>query len=109
WVLSGVCYGAAVLLKPMIGAAGAASVAVALIHARRRGEPALTSIRSIVAPFAAGAAVPIGACLLFFLVRGGIAELSDTLFVFVPEYVSLAWRQTSAAGLFGRLLRGWLF
>jgi hypothetical protein len=108
-VLSGVCYGFATLLKPMIGAAGVASVAAALVHARRRGAPSRTLMVSHVAPFAAGAALPIAACVGFFLVRGGITELSDALFVFVPDYVSLAWRQASVVGLFLRLLRGWLF
>jgi hypothetical protein len=107
WILGGACYGAAALLKPMLGAAGVASLAAGVRHARRRAGAPL-SRAALGGALIAGALLPIGGCAAFFALRGGGAELAAATLGFAPQYASLAWQQTTVAASLVKMLRGWL-
>jgi hypothetical protein len=108
WTASGVCYGAAMLLKPTIGVAGVVGLGLAWIASGRSTGSRPAFLRTGGA-FVAGAAIPVMTCLGFFVARGGLSDLASALFDFVPRYTALAWQQIGPAQLTGRLIRGWLF
>ena len=98
WLASGVCSGLGVLLKPQIGAAGLASLAVGCVD-RVRNRPSHSLWRNllpVLGPFCLGAAVVLTLGTSLFVVRGGGAELFAALFVFVPRYVALAGRERAS-------------
>jgi hypothetical protein len=110
WAASGACYGTALLLKPMIGAAAAASVVMAVWGSQPDGSRGVRQRASAVLPaFVIGGSVPVVMCLAFFVVRGGVADLTSAVFVFAPKYASLAWQDATAVDLLGRLARAWLY
>ena len=96
---AGACAGCAFLLKPTIAVAALASLVVVVLA---QGIPA-------VIPFLAGAALPLGACGVFFRVRGGLEDLRHTLFDFVPRYAALAWQDHAVSDVVMRGIRVWLF
>jgi dolichyl-phosphate-mannose-protein mannosyltransferase len=110
WVTSGALYGIAALLKPTIGIAAAASLAIGIRDAWRPSrEGRVGRVTAVAAPFAAGIAVPLVACGLFFAVRGGLRELWDAVFVFAPQYTARGWEVIGAALLVRNLVTDWLF
>src|SRR5579859_5039445 len=96
WTLAGALYGFCFLLKPPL--VGGAVVSAAFAAYRRRPKWADRSLsvrlRAMSAPFlcvAAGGAFAIAACALWFVARGAMHDLYDTLFVFTPHYTKLSW------------------
>src|SRR5262249_40303679 len=85
WMAAGLCFGAATLLKPTIGLAGAAPLVVAWTRSGRRAR--------FVEPFLLGGIVPAAICFAFFNTRRGLPELADALLQFAPQYASLAWQR----------------
>lgn len=110
WYAVGICYSAAALLKPMMGAAALGSIVAALLAMEKPVSPRAWFARgtAIVGPFTCGAALPIGACLGWFLLRGGLPDLIDALTRFAPAYVALAWSQTNTVQVARGLVEGWL-
>jgi hypothetical protein len=104
WSLAGVLYGFCFLLKPPLG--GAAVVSATFAAARMRpafaDRPLAERIGRFVSPFlfiAAGSALAIGVCALWFVTRGAFGNLYQTLFVFTPHYTKLAWEDATVPGM----------
>jgi hypothetical protein len=109
-MMLGACVSFGLLLKPMIGAAGAASFLVAIgERARAERQSIRRAVPAVAGPFCLGAAIPLAPCVLLFAVRGGAAEMQHALGEFAPHYMSLAWQQTDITRLTAGLLSGWLF
>jgi hypothetical protein len=104
WFLAGALYGFCFLLKPPLG--GAAAVSAAFVALRMRaslaGRPWSERIRRFVSPFvlmASGSALVLAACALWFVGRGAMRDLYDTLFVFTPHYTKLGWEDATVPGM----------
>jgi len=90
WTLAGALYAAAALLKPTIGIAGGWSLALGVYDVQQR--PGRGSVISVVAAFGAGALVACTVVLAPFLIRGGLRDLWDAVFVFAPRYTAVSWQ-----------------
>ncbi len=107
WLLAGLCFGLAFLLKPPLGG-GAVVVAVFLIRQARvvpvaDGHVGVRPLLAWWSPFVvigAGAILPIVVVALWFWVEGAWSELAWTLFEFTPGYTKLGWTDNAAAGFY---------
>jgi len=108
WVLTGVCTGAATLLKPTIGVGLAGTVVIGAWRLRSV-ERRAARIATLVGCVIVGASVAPLLCVAFFVHRGGMAQLSETLFSFVPHHAALPWQRIDPRQLFVLLLDRWLF
>ena len=103
WAVAGALYAAATVLKPTVGIAGIASLALAGLETRDSGGGSFGRIGGIVSAMAGGAAVVIGLTLARFLLVGGFSDLVSALFVFAPQYTLVS------AGTLGQSLARVLF
>ncbi len=91
WLLSGVLWGSAALLKPPLGG-GALVIAAYLLLLQPNGMGKVR--RSLpVLVLGLGALLPLIACGLWFWHRGGWAAMVWTLRDFVPGYTALGWQK----------------
>jgi hypothetical protein len=109
WFCSGVLYGCAALLKPTLGVACVGSLGACLWTHRHEVSNRGARAAAALIWTGAGGMVAVGSCVLFFYLRGGLAELQWTLLQFAPQYTSLGWRGANALDVAVRLVRGWLF
>ena len=135
YVLAGVLFGCAGLLKPPLAGAGAVLALVAAVErwrqsapteavARARGDGGQTTSRRSEGGERSGRAVllgalmPVGAvlvggilpfvaCLVWFGAKGALGDLYDTLFVFTPHYTALGWEGRHILGLYYQALAQW--
>jgi hypothetical protein len=114
WVVAGVLFGCAGLLKPPLAGAGAVFALWAAIGAWR-GRPADTGWGSLLRAAAepvgavlAGGILPFAACLAWFGAEGALSDLYQTLFVFTPHYTALGWEGRDLLGLYYQALAQWL-
>lgn len=99
WLLVGLLFGLAFLLKPPFGG-GAIACAYAL-SAKRRAD-GLSWVRAGTPFLWMGMAslLPIALCLLWFVSKGGYGAMSWTLFEFAPGYTALGWTERGASSMF---------
>ena len=108
WFGAGLSYGAAAMLKPTIGVAGAASVAALAVDTfRRYGRSSGRPLIACLVPFLVGGLLPLFACVGFFWIRGGMGAWRDAM-AFIPQYSQLAWAHASGLDLFQALIVRWL-
>lgn len=99
---SGAAYALAALLKPPLGGGLLVSCGIAVWRAASAAPPggAGRARLRVMLAFGAGAALPLVAVFLYFAANGALADLSEALFVFAPEYTALNYR-TGDPLLFG--------
>jgi hypothetical protein len=99
WAGIGVAFGLAFLLKPPLG--GAALVCASAL-ARRERANGKTPLQSLLptAVLALASLVPLALCAIWFVARGGWAELAWTLGEFTPGYTRLGWEGRTAPDMF---------
>jgi hypothetical protein len=112
WFGAGALYGACFLLKPPLGGGAAISAAFAAYALRSKvaSRPWTEQVRAFASPFvcmAAGSALVLTACALWFVARGAWRDLYDTLFVFTPHYTSLGWEDATVPGMVYLALEEW--
>jgi 4-amino-4-deoxy-L-arabinose transferase-like glycosyltransferase len=112
WALAGALYGFAFLLKPPLGGGAPISAAFAAYAMRREidGRPLFERLRALSVPFlamAAGSALVVAGCALWFVARGAHRELYDTLFVFTPHYTKLGWEDATVPGMVYLAVEEW--
>jgi hypothetical protein len=95
----------ATLLKPTIGVAALAPIALAVFQHRATGVSPWRRLAII----SVGAALPLGATYAFFATRDGVEALLATQFEFAPHYVALSWAASSVGATTWQALRQWLF
>ncbi len=99
WIVAGLFFGAAFLLKPPLG--GGALVLAAYLFTRRHQRGATTL--QALAPglvMAASAALVLAACGSWLWWRGAWDAAAWTFVDFAPGYTTLSWVGQSAPGLF---------
>ena len=89
--LAGGLFGTAGLMKPHILGVAAAAAIHAAWHARASGTPTRKQLAAFFT-VVAGTCCTVGACALWFVVRGAWPDLYQTLFVFAPGYAMTTWR-----------------
>jgi hypothetical protein len=99
-------------LKPPLGGGALVSAAFAAQGMRKELEdrPLAAKLRAMAAPFvvmAAGSALVVASCALWFAGRGAWRELYDTLFVFTPHYTKLGWDDATIPGMVYLALEEW--
>lgn len=94
WAGAGALYAAAALLKPPLGGGFLVSLLVVLLRLWRREEPEarLRAAATALGAFCAGGAAIVAAVLLYFVAKGALGDLHETLFVFTPHYTKLGFR-----------------
>jgi hypothetical protein len=93
WVGCGALYAAAAMLKPPLG--GGFLVSLLVVGARvyrREAREKLRGVAAVVGSFALGGALVVAAVLLYFVAKGALGDLHQTLFVFTPHYTKLGFR-----------------
>jgi hypothetical protein len=104
WAVCGAIFGFTGLLKPPLaggGAVVAAALGIRALAAHADAPPAVR-LRAALRPaavIAAGGALPIVLCLLWFRARGAHHEMWDVLFVFTPHYTRLSWVGETLGGM----------
>lgn len=91
WLGSGVLFGAAGLMKPYLAGGAVVAAWVAVRELRHRGKPVSRQIGSVIW-MVLGVALPLGACALWFIVKGAWGDLYEALFKFAPGYASLTFQ-----------------
>jgi hypothetical protein len=115
WALAGALYGGAFLLKPPLGGGALVSASFAALRIwRKRSTESLDrhAIAALAMPFlimAAGSVAVIALFVAWFLVRGALPDLYQTLFVFTPEYTRLSWEDATWPGMLYLALEEWFF
>jgi hypothetical protein len=135
YVLAGVLFGCAGLLKPPLAGAGAVLALVAAVESWRQtlptvakaeirgdgrrevsrhhgggtrsGRPVLLVALMPIGAVLLGGILPFAACLIWFDAKGALGELYDTLFVFTPHYTALGWEGRHLLGLYYQALAQW--
>jgi hypothetical protein len=112
WLAAGALYGAAFLMKPPLGGGALISAIFAAYRARQKHAslPLAQSWRKLAAPFvsmAAGSAMVLFVCGVWFVVRGAAHDLYQTLFVFTPHYTKLSWEDATVPGMFYLAVEEW--
>ena len=111
WLLVGVLYGFAAVLKPQL--AGGAILTPWLIGLARSRNGRVTPLgprqvfRAGLAPMGIvvlGTSLPIAVVVIYFLSHGALAWMTDTLFGFVPQYSKLGHVAHSLPVLLGQSL-----
>jgi hypothetical protein len=101
WVVTGVLFGCAGLMKPPLAGVGALLPLVAAGHAvvlaRRAGKtlPALGAVATPLVATAVGGVFPIALTLAWFAAKGALGDLHQVLFVFTPYYTKISWEGQS--------------
>jgi hypothetical protein len=89
WVLAGVLYGCAGLLKPTLGLAILATwVYLGLVRLDPLGRPWRARLREPGAALAAGLLLPVILTTVYFAVSGALPDAWEALFVVGPKYAS---------------------
>ena len=110
WMMSGLCAGVSLLLKPTIAVGLAAPVGFGLWRHRRTARNERDLSASLVGlSFGLGALLAVAGCVAFFVGRGGFSDLQRTFAEFVPNYTGLAWQRAQPLVLLFELVRRWLF
>jgi hypothetical protein len=94
WACAGALYASAALLKPPLGGGFVVSL-LAVAWTQWRASTADGRLRAVGRPlvaFAAGGAATMALTLSYFVAKGAMPELYDTLFVFTPQYTKLGFR-----------------
>ncbi len=95
----GLLFGMAFVLKPPFG--GGAIACAYYLAAQRRSQGYTT--RQSLTPFLViglSSLVPIAACVLWFVLKGGYTALAWTMFDFAPGYTALSWKDREAGSMF---------
>jgi hypothetical protein len=94
WVACGALYAAAAMLKPPLGGGFLVSLAAVSWRLWRRSEPDARprALAAAGASFSLGGALVVGMVLLYFVAKGALGDLHQTLFVFTPYYTKLGFR-----------------
>lgn len=98
WILVGLLFGAAFLLKPPLG--GGALVCAAYLAKKEQlaAERRFAAVWPVLT-VALSAALIVALCLSWFALRGGWPALWWTLGEFTPGYTSLSWEGQRAPGM----------
>jgi len=114
YLVCGVLFGCAGLLKPPL-AGGGAVVAVWAGWQAMQSQPAPgrrpNRWRQLSRPAGwvlLGGALPFALCLLWFWARGALPALQETLLGFTPHYTALGWQEHQLVELVGKALLEWL-
>jgi hypothetical protein len=103
----------AALLKPPLGGAFVVGLAFVLLDRWRQNassggkprDPARRLVPPLLA-FLVGGAIPLLATLGYFIAKGALGDLIETLFVFVPRYAESQFRLAPMTVHLGRTLQG---
>jgi len=116
YIIAGLLFGSAGLLKPPLAGGGAVLAFWAAWEAL--GQPAARLSRRIAFGWRAalrpillvliGGAMPFAICLGWFGAKGAMAALYETLFVFTPHYTALGWHDNMLLSLCYRAVAQWL-
>ena len=104
WLLVGVVFGCAALLKPPLGGGVLACAAYLARRERLRGSGPRGRLVPLLV-LAAGVALPIGVCAAWFALRGGWDALFWTMRDFTPGYTALGWEGRHAPEMFYHALQ----
>jgi hypothetical protein len=113
YLVSGLLFGCAGLLKPPLAGGGAVVAAWAGWQAfQTRPAPGHRPDRwrQLSRPAGwvlLGGALPFALCLVWFWARGALPALYATLLGFTPHYTALGWEEHQLAGLLGKALLEW--
>ncbi|MCS6902471.1 MAG: hypothetical protein NZX77_22265 [Polyangiaceae bacterium] len=93
WVGCGALYAAAAMLKPPLGGGFLVSLMVvgARVYRRESGGK-VRALALVVGAFSLGGSLVVGGVTLYFVAKGALGDLYQTLFVFTPHYTKLGFR-----------------
>jgi hypothetical protein len=92
-IAAGALYAAAALFKPPLGGGFLVSLGFLVVGSWRKASAehrVRAALRPIVA-FALGGALSVGLTVAYFVSKGALKDLYDTLFVFTPHYTKLSF------------------
>lgn len=111
WAGAGALYVCASLLKPPLGGGFVVSLGfVVAAQMRRAGSGG--ALRAVVAPivaFTVGALAPLALTVAYFVAKGALGDLYQTLFVFTPYYTKLGFRSEWLLGFIFLAFEQWVF